>query len=171
MVTLTGIHSHYMTSITGFIPYLDKNYGPIMNMIYGNEVVLENGRLRQRLDSVFHADLLLVKLVLVIFAFSNVTPCLQFTLQPASQSMDDEIRLSKTLFQVQNIYVNVLWRYMLFRFRDEKSVIHLYSTIIYNCLHVQKFSYTIAERNDLHKDMFNTLIKEAETKLNLEEKL
>jgi hypothetical protein len=169
--TLTGIHSHYMISVTEFLPYYNKNYVPIMNMIYGNELVFENEKLRQKSDSIFHTDLFLVKLVLVIFAFSNVTPCLSYTFNPTSKSMNDEMMFSKTLFQIQNTYVDVLWRYMLFRFRDENLVVRLYSHIIYNCLHVQTFSNQVAEQNDLHKDMYDGFIELLEAKLNLQEKV
>jgi hypothetical protein len=171
MITLTGIHSHYMASTTGFIPYFHKNYAVIMNMIYGSEIVSENERLRQRMDTIFHADLILIKLVLVIFAFSNVTPYLSFTTEMISKSMKDEMMFSKKLFAVQNDYVDILWRYMLFRFRHEKIVVRLYSNIVYNCLHVQNFSRQVAERNDLHKNIFDNLIQEFDTKLNLQDEI
>ncbi len=60
---------------------------------------------------------------------------------------------------------------MLFRFRHEKLVIRLYSNIIYNCLHVQNFSRQVAERNDSHKNIFDNLIEEVETKLNLPDEI
>jgi len=171
MVTLTGIHSHNITSTSGFIPYFDKNYAPIMNMIYGNEIVSQNEKLRQRIDTVFHTDLILVKLVLVIFAFSNVTQCLSFTSEIISKSMNEEMMFSKRLFEVQNNYIDILWRYMLFRFRHEEVVVRLYSKIVYYCLLIQNFSRQLAEQNDLHKNIFKNLIEEVETKLNLEDEI
>jgi hypothetical protein len=171
MVTLTAIHGHHMTSITGFISNFDKNYGPIVNMIYGNELISENERLRQRNDSIFHTDLFLVKLLLVILAFSNVTPCLSFTSQIIPKSMNEEMMFSKRLFQIQNDYVDIMWRYMLFRYRDEKVVIRLYFNIVYNCLHLQNFFHQVAERNDLHKHMYDKLVEQIETKLNVEDEI
>jgi len=171
MIKLTGIHSHYMASITGFIPYFHKNYAVIMNMIYGSEIVSEYERLRQRMDTIFHADLILIKLVLVIFTFSNVTPYLSFATDKISKSMKDEMMFSKELFAVQNDYVDILWRYMLFRFRHEKIVVRLYSNIVYNCLHVQNFSRQVAEQNDLHKNIFDNLIEKFDTKLNLQDEI
>jgi hypothetical protein len=171
LVTLTSFHGHYMMSVTGFTPYFNRNYAPIVNMIYGNEVVVGNEKLRQRCDSIFHTDLFLAKLVLVMFTFSNITPCLSFTLYPTSKSMSDEVMFSKTLFQIQNTYVDVLWRYMLFRFRDENLVVRLYASIVCYCLHVQKLSYQVAEQNDLHKDMMEKLTEQVETELNLQDEM
>jgi hypothetical protein len=167
MITLTGIHSHYMASTTQFIPYLDKNYAPTMNMLYGNELVDANEKLRQNLDAIFHTDSVLVKLFLVIGAFSNITPCLSPTSQTTIKSDDDEVMFSRILLRIQNSYVDVLWRYMLFRFRHEELVELLFAKIVYNCLHVQKFTSDIAEENDLHEDMCNTIVEEIESKLDL----
>jgi hypothetical protein len=163
MITLTGIHSHYSSSTTGFIPYLDQVYAPLIQIVYGNEIIVNNERLRLRLDSIFHTDLILVKLLLVILAFSNYTSCLSST----SPIINDEINFAQKLFTIQNSYVDILWRYMLFRFRSENLVMHLYSKIIYNCLHVQNFSHQVAEENNLHKDMYENFIEEIEAKLNL----
>ncbi len=171
MITLTGINSHYLASTIGFIPYFDKNYSLIMNMIYGNEIVLENENLRQKLDNTFHADIVLVKLTLVIFAFDNVTPSLSSTSQPISESINDQMRSSNILFNIQNKYVDILWRYMLFRFGHEQVVIRLFANIVYNCLHVQNFSCRVAEQNNKHKDMYETLIEQIESKLNFQDEL
>jgi len=168
---LTGINSYYTASTTGFVPYLHKNYAPIFRMHDGPELVFEIERLRQRMDTVFHTDSILIKLVLVIFAFGNITPCLLFTTEMISKSMDDEMKFSKKTFAVQNDYVDILWRYMLFRFRHEKIVVHLYSNIIYDCLRLQNISYQVVEKNDLHKNVFEHLIEEVETKLNLEDQI
>ena len=78
---------------------------------------------------------------------------------------------SRTLLRIQNRYVDVLWRYMLFRFRHEQLVEVLFAKIVYNCLHVQKFTSDIAEENDSHKDMYDTLVEEIESKLDLQEEL
>ena len=163
MITLTGIHSHYASSTTGFIPHLDKVYAPLVELMYGNEITVNNERLRQQLDSIFHTDLVLVKLLLVILGFSNYTSCLTST----SPIINDEMNFAKKLFTIQNYYVDILWRYMLFRFRDGNLVVHLYSKIIYNCLHVQKFTHQVSEENNLHKDMYENLIEEIEEKLSL----
>jgi len=97
MVTLTAIQSHHMASITGFISHFDKDYGPIINMIYGSELICGKERLREMMDTIFYADSFLVKLLLVILAFSNVTPCLSFTSQIILKSMDEEMMFSKRL--------------------------------------------------------------------------
>jgi hypothetical protein len=167
MITLTGIHSHYIASTTGFIPYFDKNYIPIVEIIYGNEIVFNNERLRQESDAIFHTDFVLVKLLLVILAFSNYTSCLSFTPSIILKSMDNEMIFAKKLFTIQNQYIDILWRYMLFRFRNEELVIHLYSKIIYHCLHVQNFTHQVAEENDQHKNMYENFIEEIERKLDL----
>jgi hypothetical protein len=167
--TLTGIHSHYINSTTKYIPYYDKNYAPVVNMLYKTEIVVETEKLRQKLDAVFHSDTVLVKLFLVIGAFSNVASCLSPTSQTIIKSDDDEVMFSKTLLRIQNTYVDVLWRYMLFRFRHEELVARLFTKIVCNCLHVQKFSHDIAEENDLHKDMCDTLVEEIESKLDLQD--
>ena len=119
-------------------------------MIYGSEIILENEKLRQKLDHIFHADVILVKLVLAVLAFDNVTSNLSSTSQHDSKSIDNQWNSSSTLLTIQNHYLDILWRYMLFRFRQEQIVIHLFSKIIYNCLHVQTFSSHVAKENDKH---------------------
>jgi hypothetical protein len=126
-------------------------------MHYGHKLIFQIKRLRQRIDTIFHADLILVKLVLAIFAFSNVTPCLSFTTDMISKSMKDEMMFSKKLFAVQNDYVDILWRYMLFRFRHEKIVVRLYSNIVYNYLLLQDISHQVVEVSDLHKNIFEKI--------------
>jgi hypothetical protein len=169
--TLIKIYGHYLASMTGYMPYLDKNYAPIVVAIYGSELIFENERLRQRFDDIFHADYFLVKLVLTTLSFSNVTPCLSFTSQIVPKSMNEELMFSKRLFQVQNDYVDILWRYMLYRFRNEKVVVHLYSNIVYTCLHLQKFARRITEQNELHKHMYDKLLEQIEKKLNMEDEI
>jgi hypothetical protein len=85
--------------------------------------------------------------------------------------MNDEIVFTMKLFQIQNNYLDLLWRYMLYRFRHEEVVIHLYSNIISNCLRVQNFSHQVAEENDLHKDMYDNLVEQLETKLNITDEI
>jgi hypothetical protein len=167
--TLTGIHSHYINSTTKYIPYYDKNYAPVVNMLYKTEIILGTEKLRQKLDAIFHSDSVLVKLFLVIGAFSNIASGLSPTFQTTIKSDDDEVMFSRRLLRIQNRYVDILWRYMLFRFRHEQLVARLFTNIICNCLHVQKFSHDIAEENDLHKDMCDTLVEEIESKLDLQD--
>jgi len=101
----------------------------------------------------------MIKLTLVIFAFDNVTPSLSSTSQTISESINDEMRSSNMSFNIQNKYVDILWCYMLFRFGQEQVVIRLFSNIVYNRLHVQNFSCRVADQNNTHKDMYETLIE------------
>ncbi|UJR26521.1 hypothetical protein I4U23_007844 [Adineta vaga] len=151
---------HYLANATGYIPYFDKDYSSIVEILYGNETILKNEKLREQLDEIFHNNPILIKLILVIFAFENVTPALLF-----SNSHEDQLQsFFHMLHQSQNNYVDLLWRYMLYRFRHENIVIHLFSHIIYNCLRVQDFSYRTAEQNSKHNMMYETLIDQFESK-------
>jgi hypothetical protein len=83
--------------------------------IYGNEVVARFRRLSMQLD----LDSTLVKILLVIMSFS--ANCM-ITHVPKSRETDSLLLGTFRLLGSQNIFVELLWKYMVYRYGYETSI-------------------------------------------------
>jgi hypothetical protein len=90
--------------------------------VYGMEVVRRARRIRNRLDP----DSLLIKLMLVIHAFSS--NCL-IVEAPRSQQNDSLILGTFRLFGSQNVYVELVWKYMIYRYGYRDTVLRFASLV------------------------------------------
>ena len=90
--------------------------------MYGVEVVYRAGRIRDRLD----VDSTLIKLMLVIHAFS--ASCLIVDV-PRSKPSDSLILGTFRLLGSQNVYVELVWKYMIYRYGYRETVIRFASLV------------------------------------------
>jgi hypothetical protein len=90
--------------------------------LYGFEAMCRTKRLENRLDP----DSTLVKLMLVIFAFSS--NCLILNV-PKNMHNDSLLLGTFRLFGSQNVYVELLWKYMIYRYGYRETVIRFASLV------------------------------------------
>ncbi|CAF1226311.1 unnamed protein product [Rotaria sordida] len=109
--------------------------------LYGNDVVQQV----KIISTQFNFDPTLIKLMLIAIAFSS--NC--FTKQNR-KSMDKDSLLLGTyrLFGSQNVYVELIWKYLIYRYNYVESVKHI-STLIKQLLDVLKLSIEIYENNQI----------------------
>jgi len=89
---------------------------------YGFEALSRLKRLKHQLDS----DPTLVKLVLVIFAFSSSCSILN---APESMQNDTLLLGAFRLLGSQNVYVELLWKYMVYRYGYQETIIRFANLI------------------------------------------
>ncbi|CAF3630414.1 unnamed protein product [Rotaria sp. Silwood1] len=109
--------------------------------LYGNEVV---GQVKT-ISAQFNCDPTLIKLVLVALAFSS--NC--YTKQTRRNIDKDSLLLGTfRLFGSQNVYVELIWKYLIHRYTYDESVRH-FSTFIQRLLDALKLSIEIYENNPI----------------------
>jgi hypothetical protein len=103
--------------------------------IYGSEVIPRMKYLQAQLDS----DSTLIKLILVIIAFSSNCSAL---IVPENMHNDTLLLGTFRLFGSQNVYVELLWKYMVYRYGYHGTVIrfaYLIKEILYLLDHITKY--------------------------------
>ncbi|CAF1056899.1 unnamed protein product [Rotaria sordida] len=121
--------------------------------VYGSDMMLTAKKLNERLDP----DSTLIKLILIILAFSS--NCLVLNI---NKSMEDDHLLYGTfrLFGSQNVYVELLWKYMIYQYGYNESVLRFSRLIqIFLCI-LQNLS-TIYTSNKTYRQMTDCTIEEA----------
>ena len=158
--SLVCINAMNNMNLTGYRPYFDKNLQHIYDVYYGSENIFQSERLREKLNFIFNSDLTIFKLFLSILVFSNITSDVPI-------SSDNEYVYSQTIFHLQNRYIDLIWRYMLFRFRHEHITIRLFSNIIQYCIHMQNFIHNLKNKMESAQNVMDVFIKNVETSLKL----
>jgi hypothetical protein len=122
--------------------------------LYGNEVVQQVKNLSTQLDG----DSTLIKLILVALAFSS--NC--FT-KPNRGNFDKDSLLLGTfrLFGSQNVYVELLWKYLIHRYNYDESV-QRFSILIKKLLDTLKLSIEIYENNQIFQTFIDDIIEQVQ---------
>ncbi|CAF2509857.1 unnamed protein product [Rotaria sp. Silwood2] len=145
--------------------FLFRNTGILHNpscmeaftIVYESDMMLIAKNLNERLDS----DSTVVKLILFILGFSS--NCLILNV---NEKIEDD-RLSYGTFRLlgsQNVYVELLWKYMIYRYGYYDSVLR-FSRLIQMFLCVLENLSIVHNSNEAHRKMANNAI--AEIKLSL----
>ncbi|CAM4895383.1 unnamed protein product [Rotaria socialis] len=109
--------------------------------LYGNDVVQQV----KAMSGQFQCDPTIVKLVLIVLAFSS--NC--FTKESGRNFDKDSLLLGTyRLFGSQNVYVELIWKYLIHRYGYEESVKN-FSSLIKHLLDALKLSIEIYENNEV----------------------
>lgn len=129
--------------------------------LYGHEIVQQAKRIIMRLDS----DSIIIKFIHIIFAFS--TNC--FTVNyDSDMNQDPLLHGTFRLFGSQNLYTEILWQYMLFRYDYQESVVR-FAGLVKHMLDLIYLSTEIYGHNVHHQTLVDDLVEEAKTALILDE--
>lgn len=134
----------------------DPRYILSVTGIFGSDFFQDMVNLFKRMD---HNEIIKKMMLLVSSFFSNSS---LVTFDPS-----DDIATSIDLVRIQDIYVTVLWKYLLYQHGFTEAV-RLYSSVITTILH----GYRILDRlNDLkfHNEVYNRAVNQMEHSLIIRE--
>ena len=125
--------------------------------LYGREAVRDAKRIIRRLD----IDSSLVKMIHILFAFS--TNCYTVAYDPHINH-DALLLASFRLLGSQNFYTEILWKYMIYRYGFEESVLR-FAALVKHMLDLIVLSANIYTDNPHHQVLVDDLVEEAKTEL------
>ena len=142
----------------------NPNYEMAMIPLYGNQSFERARRISQQMDS----DPTLMKLLLIALAFSSNCS----TVQGHSTSTEQDTLLLGTfrLFGSQNVYIELIWKYLIHRYGNLESVQRL-SNLIKSLLDTLKFFSDIYENNSVFQQFLIDRLRQDEQLTNLSETL
>lgn len=127
--------------------------------IYGEESML----LLKTLDTRLDPDATLIKLILIIFAFSS--NCLVID-KHNNIERDSLLYGTFRLLGSQNVYSEVLWKYMLYRYGYNQAIIR-FSRLIQLHLCILKNLTFVYENNEIHRNLIGEIISKAKQSLTI----
>ena len=125
--------------------------------VYGQAVVDRVSKISATLDS----NSPIVKLIQIVFAFS--TNCFAVTYQK-NADRDALLRGSFRLFGSQNVYITILWKYMLYQHGFQESVVR-FSTLVGKMLDLISISSDVYNENAYHQVLVDDLVENAQAAL------
>jgi hypothetical protein len=155
---LHGIGSFYSNLIYRETGLLDnsKCYKSYVDA-YGSEIIRDSHQLVHR----SHIDATNFKLILIILAFSS--NC--FTVDVPENIQNDRLIFATfRLFGSQNIYVELLWRYMLYRYGFHGAV-QQYDRLIKHILDMIELAGSVYKSNQVHHDFVDDVVEKTKEQL------
>lgn len=143
--------SWYWSQLYNYKPFID-----IFKYFYGNEPIYDIQNVLKYIDS----DIIVAKLTISIFAFSN-------TLSICSQTKSNSFLNTLTIFSIENIYVEILWKYLLYRYGYYHSI-QRFINIIQTLLAASQILRN-AQRIGKHLNDIDALIEQTEISLLINE--
>ncbi len=129
----------------------------IILSIYGYDIFQKTKRIALQLDY----DLTIIKLILFIFAFSS--NC--YMIDENENMLDDKLLFGTfRLFGSQNVYVEVLWKYMIHRY-DYYDASSRFAKLIKHILDLLKMSEHVHPNNEVHQHFIDEITELTEQSL------
>ena len=135
----------------------------ILMPLYGMANIQQTRRLTAKLDH----DLTLIKLMLIILTFSSNL----FAVNDEKNNFERDSLLRGTfrIFGSQNVYVELMWNYMTYRYGFNQSV-RRFSTFIKIILKLIQLGSSINDSNEIHHQLADEIIEQTERSLSLNER-
>ena len=153
--SLWGFHSLFTFREVGvFDNLINQN---AVTTIYSPAHVQSTKNLTETLDP----DTTLTKLMLAVLAFSSNSSGL---VVDGTANNDVFLHGTYRLFGSQSVYVEVMWKYMLYRYGHAQSV-RRFSSLIKTILNVLKVMSDIYDSNQLHQKISDVVTEETERSL------
>jgi hypothetical protein len=147
---LHGVLNLCATSILRLSGMFDSSLNdPIIISIYGYDVFQQTRRIAMQLDY----DLIVIKLTLLIFAFSS--NCYMVN-EHENMHQDSLLNGTFRLFGSQNVYVEVLWKYMIYRYNYYDAALR-FAKIIKHMLDLLNISGKAHQDNELHQNFVDEI--------------
>ncbi|CAF1040472.1 unnamed protein product [Rotaria sordida] len=119
-------------------------------LVYGSEIILQAKCINDQLDS----DLTVIKLMLIILAFSS--NCF-IVLEKEKPQIDSLLNGTFRLFGSQNVYIELLWKYLIYRYGYYDSVIR-FNRLIRVVLSLIKYSASVYTTNEFYYHLVNEVL-------------
>ncbi|CAF1278977.1 unnamed protein product [Didymodactylos carnosus] len=148
LVHLLSIHLLAKSTVNNIVHPWDKSEYLVYDYVYGTALLNKMDTFLKSSDILLH-DSIIAKLLLIVLVFST---SLLTTFTQTNLSMINAYSNSIHIFQIQNIYTELLWNYLYDRLGEYQTV-YMFSTFINRCLHMQNIQFEIdqnfSQRNDL----------------------
>ena len=129
--------------------------------VYGQDIFERTKRIGLQLDD----DLVLIKLMMVTFAFSS--NCYMVELK--EENLNDRLLLGTfRLWGSQNVYAELLWSYLTYRYNYYEAALR-FARMIKNLLDLLKMSGDVHHQNDLHQQFVEEVTVLTEQTLTINE--
>jgi len=152
-----------ISSFCSHIYYRDTNffenakcYGSFAST-YGSQMIEKGKRRLKNLD----LDSTLLKLMLLIIAFSS--NCFIVNMKDDVHN-DSFLNGTFRLYGSQNVYIELLWNYMIYRYGFHEAVLRFTRLVIY-ILDAVKYASAVYINNENHHDFVNDVIEQTKEKL------
>jgi hypothetical protein len=162
----TSLFDRNLHGVTGFYATLFFRYTNLLQNdrymdafinIYGPDIMLLAKKVNERLDP----DATLIKLVLIIFAFSS--DCLIIN-KHDNIERDSLLYGTFRLLGSQNVYVELLWKYMIYRYGYNDSILRFSRLIQMFLLQLTNMAI-VHENNEVHQKMVADVIEKTKQSL------
>jgi hypothetical protein len=132
----------------------------IFTTVYGSEILLWEKRINKQLN----LDSTIVKLVLIVLSFSS--NC--FIVDVHQNMLNDNLLYGTyRLLGSQNAYIDLLWKYMIYRHNYDESVIG-FSRLIELFLRLIKYSAIAYMNNVTHRQLVDSVLEKTKHSLRTE---
>jgi hypothetical protein len=125
--------------------------------LYGSDILLQAKNSSKQLLS----DANIIKLMLIVLAFSS--NCSIVHMHENSVN-DGFLHGTHGLFRSQNIYIELLWKYMIYHYDYYNSVLR-FSGLIEIFLNLIKYSTIVYENNDIYRKLVDNVFQKAKRSL------
>ncbi|CAF3359856.1 unnamed protein product [Rotaria socialis] len=153
MVGVLCVGGTYLMHESGI---LDKpEHESVILSLYGSEFIQQVKLIWQQL----HCDPILIKLILVALAFSSN----YFMIDNHGNTADDTLLLGTfRLLGSQNVYVEIIWKYLLSTYGHNNAVLR-FSILIKQLLTMLSYSIYMYKNNIIHQAFIDDIIKQTAT--------
>ena len=129
--------------------------------VYGNAVVSGAGRLRARLE----LDSTLVKLMFVVHAFSSSSLIMEV---PRIKKYDSLTLGTFRLLGSQNVFVELIWKYMMYRYGHRETVLR-FASLVKQMLDTIKHVTLLYVTNDSHHEFVDKTFDDSKLSLSIKQ--
>ena len=158
----TSLFERNLHGVVGFYSTLFFRHTGILNNpeylkafidIYGSDIILSAKQATEHLDS----DTTLIKIILMIFAFSSTC-----VIDDTDETIERDSLLYGTfrLLGSQNVYVELLWKYMIYQYGYDESALR-FTRLIQVFLCVMKNLAMIHKNNEPHRKRVDDVVEKA----------
>ncbi|CAF3482076.1 unnamed protein product [Rotaria sp. Silwood1] len=120
------------------------------SIVYGSEMMRQAKHINQQLDP----DSTVIKLMLIVLAFSS--NCF-VVVNKEKPLLDSLLNGTFRLFGSQNVYIELLWKYLIYRYGYYESVIR-FSRLIGLVLNLVKYSVVLYTNNEFYYQLVNEIL-------------
>ncbi|CAF5128158.1 unnamed protein product [Rotaria sp. Silwood1] len=120
------------------------------SIVYGSEMMRQAKHINQQLDP----DSTVIKLMLIVLAFSS--NCF-VVVNKEKPLLDSLLNGTFRLFGSQNVYIELLWKYLIYRYGYYESVIR-FSRLIGLILNLVKYSVVLYTNNEFYYQLVNEIL-------------
>ena len=133
----------------------------IIIAVYGYDIFQQTRRIAMQFDY----DLIIIKVMLIILSFSS--NC--YMVDDKDKIPNDSLLFGTfRLFGSQNVYVEILWKYMIYRYNYYDASLR-FARLIKHMLDLLKMSGNVHQNNDIHQNFIEEITVLTEHSLTMNE--